>query len=233
MFDLAVAAGHQLFVVRGRDRMLSLGKIAHNVPPARIGQQTLPFSVRALVSGNFSGLANLAALGDDGAVHLLENANAVAHLAKLAGNPAVMRIAGKGKATVVSATGARQTRRQALIQLAAQRKAAPKSLLAAEPTPEWIERDAVALPQSAITSSPQSGFAQLVAGRISTSPTDDLLVVDGSAAQIHLLANTVARDAVAHEAISAESVAQSNTSLCRCSTTCLARREGSACRSIS
>ncbi len=208
MFDLAVAAGHQLFVVRGRDRMLSLGKIAHNVPPARIGQQTLPFSVRALVSGNFSGLANLAALGDDGAVHLLENANAVAHLAKLAGNPAVMRIAGKGKATVVSATGARQTRRQALIQLAAQRKAAPKSLLAAEPTPEWIERDAVALPQSAITSSPQSGFAQLVAGRISTSPTDDLLVVDGSAAQIHLLANTVARDAVAHEAISAESVAQ-------------------------
>jgi len=209
MFDLAVAAGHQLFLVHGRDRMLSLGKMAlNNVPPAKIGQQTLSFSVRALAAGSFSGLANLAALGDDGAVHLLENAHAVAHLAKLAGNPAVLRLAGKGKAAVVSATGGRQTRQQALIQLAALRKAALQSSLAAGPGAEWTERDAVALPQSAIATSPQSGFAQLVAARISSSPSDDLLVVDGNASQIHLLANTVARDAAAHDAISAESVAQ-------------------------
>jgi hypothetical protein len=111
--------------------MLLLGKIALDIPTAKIGQQTFPFSVRTLASGSFSGLANLAGLGDDGAVHLLENAHAVAHLAKLAGNPAVMRIAGKGKAAAVSAVGGRQTRRQALVQLAAQRKAALKSILAA------------------------------------------------------------------------------------------------------
>ncbi len=96
-FDLAVAAGRRLFIVHGRDRKLSLGKSAlKSVAPAKIGYQMLPFSVRALAVGSFSGMANLAALGDDGALHLLENAHALAHLAKLANNPVAFQAAVQG-----------------------------------------------------------------------------------------------------------------------------------------
>ena len=77
--DLAVAAGNQLIVIHGRDRMLSHTKAMRaTVPAAAITRQTLPFAIRTLTAGHFTGaaphlldLANLAALGDDGKVHFL------------------------------------------------------------------------------------------------------------------------------------------------------------------
>ena len=72
--DLAVAAGRDLVVIHGRDRKLSLDEIRRRaVPAARVSIRTLPFEIRSIATGDFTGShsTELALLSDDGAVHLL------------------------------------------------------------------------------------------------------------------------------------------------------------------
>src|ERR1700682_3738273 len=92
LHDLVIAAGNQLLVVHGRDRKLSLGREAQaGVAPASITQQSLPFPVKALATGHFSETTTLAEQGDDGAIHLLENANALAQAVRRAAAPPALR----------------------------------------------------------------------------------------------------------------------------------------------
>jgi hypothetical protein len=194
-YDLAIGAGRQLMIVHGRDRMLTLGKLgAGRAKAANIQQQTLPFAVLDLAVGSFSGMTNLAALGDDGAVHLLENAHAVANLARMANHPfstaASSRGGGKRRLTQsASLHGGRLTRSQILLRAAAKRELVLlKSGKGA--AAEWTARGSVTLPQSVIASRDRSFSRHLVAAHISGAPTEDLLVVDRSASQIHVLSNS-------------------------------------------
>ena len=215
LFDLAIGAGNQLMMVHGRDRKLTLSSAARSgVSQPNIVRQSLPFSIRALAVGNFSGLANLAALGDDGAVHLLENSHAVTNLAQQAGShPTVVmspRNSGGGRGgflpSASAPNGGRVTRKQTLIALAAQRAMALSSNLASGTAPpEWSVSEDVALPATASSGEIFSG--QLIAARVSTSPTQDLLVIDRAASQIHVLSNSAEWDAASRSANAASNSA--------------------------
>ena len=148
-FDLAVGAGNQLMMVHGRDRKLTVGSaLQAGVARPNIVQQSLPFSVRALAVGSFSGLANLAALGDDGAVHLLENSHAIGNLAlRAGGHPAVTalsRSGGRGGAlpSASAPNGGRVTRKETLIAMATatQRATSLRSNLAKWCGPTRVDR---------------------------------------------------------------------------------------------
>ncbi len=73
--DLAIAAGHDLLIVHGRDRRLSLGEAAQReVAQAAISQQSFPFALASIVAGDFDADASsdLAMLSDGGTINLLE-----------------------------------------------------------------------------------------------------------------------------------------------------------------
>lgn len=74
--DLAIAAGNQLIVLKGRDRKLSFD--ASNQPPverAEVSSRSLSFNIKSLVIGNFRGdnHTDIAMLGDDGRVRISRN----------------------------------------------------------------------------------------------------------------------------------------------------------------
>jgi hypothetical protein len=70
--DLAVAAGHRLLVIEGRDRRLSLDDARRaEVEPATLNQRDFPAAITAVAIGDFTPQARLALLFDDGAVQLL------------------------------------------------------------------------------------------------------------------------------------------------------------------
>ena len=90
MINLAVGAGDNLILIEGRDRKLSLGLAQQAaVPAAKISSQRVGYSIQALESGDFTGGSpSLAALGDDGHVHILEHAvTDTALLGKMLGDP--------------------------------------------------------------------------------------------------------------------------------------------------
>lgn len=73
--DLAVAAGSELLMVKGRDRKLSHGDAGRaGVPNARVSRQSFPFNIKAMVLGNFSGdrRAELVLLSEDGGTLMLK-----------------------------------------------------------------------------------------------------------------------------------------------------------------
>ncbi len=78
MDGLAVAAGHDLLLIHGRDRRLTRSKAEREkVPAAIVSRQTFAFNLRWLAVGNFSSpTQDLAALGDDGQIHILERSDA-------------------------------------------------------------------------------------------------------------------------------------------------------------
>lgn len=78
MNGLAVAAGHELLLIHGRDRRLTRSQAdRQGVPEATVTRQTFPFVLKSLAVGHFtSPTQDLAALGDDGQLHILERSDA-------------------------------------------------------------------------------------------------------------------------------------------------------------
>ena len=77
--DIAVAAGSELVLVRGRDRKLTEGeKRKGSVPDARVEHSALDFEARSIAFGDFTGrgIGELAVLSDDGRLELMEGAPA-------------------------------------------------------------------------------------------------------------------------------------------------------------
>ncbi len=74
--DLAAAAGRELLVVQGRDRMLSLDAESRaQVQPAVVARHRLPFEIATLALGNFAEEAyplEVALLDGAGTVHILD-----------------------------------------------------------------------------------------------------------------------------------------------------------------
>lgn len=72
--DLAIAAGHELMILHGRDRKLSLDKERQaQVRPVFIEQRVFPFTITSIALGDFSGShsSEVALLGGDGQLRVL------------------------------------------------------------------------------------------------------------------------------------------------------------------
>ena len=183
MNSLAVAAGNQMLVIHARDRKLSLGAAQRAaVLPAKVTQQRFAFAIRALTAGDFTGAGpSVAALGDDGRVHILEHAMTQSILgAKAMSDPnfrptfQLARRGAEGKPVIVSGT--------MTPGMSAKLAALRQAVKAGSGSAEWTERSAVGLP---------SGFAQvvphLVTGRVSGSMEEDILAADSGNRKIHVL----------------------------------------------
>jgi uncharacterized repeat protein (TIGR01451 family) len=73
--DIAVAAGNELLIVRGRDRKLSLDQAAQTkVEPVRISRHGFGHKIRSVIDGEFSSAKGreLALLTSDGSVFIIE-----------------------------------------------------------------------------------------------------------------------------------------------------------------
>ncbi len=83
--DLAVAAGHELMVVHGRDRKLSLNvEKQAKVAKARLSKRSFASEIVSLATGDFTGndSTDLAVLSGDGAVRLLTTGSRVGRVTK-------------------------------------------------------------------------------------------------------------------------------------------------------
>jgi hypothetical protein len=175
MVALVIGGGNQITVVHGRDRHLSTGGGA---PSAIMTHQELPFALRALAAGDFTGRGpSIAILGDDGSVYVMEHS--------LAPDSLALKTAAAGPTVSVDAHGhdARAPGMTAAASLHAQARLSALRQLAVEhdSAAEWTDRGAVALPGGFGQSAPR-----LVVGRVSGSAQEDLLVVDSSNNQIHV-----------------------------------------------
>src|SRR5207244_5141980 len=73
--DLAVAAGSELVLVHGRDRKLSIDQEERaKVVPPEVETREMPFTLSSIAVGNFTrnDQEQIAALSDDGVVHVIE-----------------------------------------------------------------------------------------------------------------------------------------------------------------
>jgi uncharacterized repeat protein (TIGR01451 family) len=187
MNDLAVASGSQLVVIHARDRKLSSDASQRAaVAPAKVTVQKLPFSIRALAAGDFTGAGPaIAALSEDGRVHIMEHALAPGSLAaRLAADPnfrPTIQVAAQGwdeKQEFLSGTMTPGTR----ARFEALRQSDKTS------SAEWTESSAIALP---------SGFAQtaprLVVGRLTGSTQEDILAEDSGNGKIHVLSTIASK----------------------------------------
>jgi len=183
LHDLAIGAGDKLVVIHGRDRKLS-GSAAQQgtVAAARITVQPVPFTIRAVVAGDFTGGGpSIAALGTDGKVHIMEHVIAeTSLLGRALEDPdfkPTIQLANPDKDGNPITIGGTTTP-----GMAARLAAARQLFKARTESIEWTERGAVALP---------AGFAQstshLIAGRVSGSTVEDILVPDGGNSQLHVL----------------------------------------------
>ncbi len=187
-FDLAIAAGDQLVVVHGRDRKLSLDSAQRaSVKPARVTVQQFNFNLQALAAGDFLGAGpSLAALGDDGRIHILEHMLGAHNLlermiddpdfqpsfqpARTAKEEKALRSGGKLSPSLA-------------VRLEVLRGEARQG----SEGPEWTERSTVALPAGFSQSTPR-----LIAGRLTGSMEEDLLAPDAGNNRLHVF-STVSR----------------------------------------
>jgi Domain of unknown function DUF11/FG-GAP-like repeat/Putative binding domain, N-terminal len=182
MSDVIVAAGNNLVVIHSRDRKLSLSPERRaSVAPARVTVQSLSFAPLSIAAGDFTGAGpSVAALGDDGRLHILERTGAPDNWE---GNSSVNSSSqstvairgGRGKGPVVfSGTISPSIARR----IAARQQAIASAF---SNVPEWTERNAIALP---------AGFQQetprLVVGHVSTSAQEDLLLADSGNNKVHV-----------------------------------------------
>src|SRR5438094_103318 len=73
--DLAVAAGNDLVIVHGRDRKLSIDEEERaKVRPPEVEKHEMPFAIGSIAIGNFTrnDRDQIAALSDDGVIHVIE-----------------------------------------------------------------------------------------------------------------------------------------------------------------
>ena len=181
MNDLAVAAGNEIVTIHARDRRLSSSDAERaSVPAARVTVQKLPFSVQALTAGDFTGAGpSVAALGDDGQIHILEHSltenNLLAHMIADPNFRPAIETANPGRSGKTAMVAAAMAPGMAA-RLEALRQSAKDS-----DAPEWTEKDTVALPGGFSQRSPR-----LVAARVTGSLEEDILAPDSGNNLLHV-----------------------------------------------
>jgi Domain of unknown function DUF11/FG-GAP-like repeat/Putative binding domain, N-terminal len=182
MNDLAAASGNQLVVIHARDRKLSSSQTERaSVPRARITAQKVSFDIQALAAGDFIGAGpSIAALGDDGQIHILEHALAENNLLKrMIADPSfqpTIATAKPDKDGKLVLSGGKLTPSQT-----ARLEALRQEAHAASEGPEWTEKNTVALPAGFTQASPK-----LVAARVSGSLEEDILAPDSGNNRLHV-----------------------------------------------
>ncbi|MBI3653664.1 MAG: VCBS repeat-containing protein [Acidobacteria bacterium] len=195
--DIAIAAGSTLKVIHGRDRKLSLDvKAQSRVAPAATESRTLDVTLRGIAIGDFTDKVDndLAVLGDDGAVQLLN------------------RVPGPKGKPVDSLQGWRTRRlntpRLAKVSqlVAAKLSSLPyESLLVTDTASNQVqfltdgtdsgrkERQNVAVPALASALlEVDSGAAAVMTGRLNSDAVSDLVVLRGGQSALSIVSSTVA-----------------------------------------
>ncbi len=170
--DLAIAAGNQVVIVRGRDRKLTLDeKQQQQVPSAVMTARTFPFVVAAIATGRFTGTsqADLALLSNQGRVYLLTPSPATATGAEAltAPGPAAPNSVVRSAKVPFGALASATSRVSALASEANQ------------PIDNWQLIEFGALPAQA------SSLA--VRSRVSGSSTDDLMLASTAGSQLSVV----------------------------------------------
>ncbi len=82
--DLAIAAGIQLLVVSGRNRLPHREPVQAQLPERKVERRELNFRLRSIAAGDFTGdpATDLALLGEDGAVRIVGGSRGIAKRAK-------------------------------------------------------------------------------------------------------------------------------------------------------
>lgn len=85
-FDLAIAAGKELAVLRGRDRKLLFDDSGNSAETVSLSRRTFDFRIEVVAVGEFikseSGELEIALLANDGKIHLLEKEGENTHISK-------------------------------------------------------------------------------------------------------------------------------------------------------
>jgi hypothetical protein len=168
MNGLAVAAGHDLLLIHGRDRRLTRSQAERDgVAAATVTRQSFSFGLQSLAVGHFtSPTQDLAALGDDGQIHILERSDANQPVGT---GEAQFSLMGRGVAP-----------------------ARPRALRPAGLAPKTTgvtERKAIALPAGA-------GGVKLVTARVAASGRDSLIALDAAGKRLHVVSHSDREDAL-------------------------------------
>ncbi len=195
MNGLAVAAGHDLLLIHGRDRKLTRQKADRDgVPQAVVTRQTFPFAVRSLAVGHFtSPTLDLAALGDDGQIHILERSDADEPV-----------WAGEARFSMPGPGGAARS-----VAPFPRRNSAPRAAGHQPKTTAMAQRSTIGLPLSISRAS--AAGVKLVTARVAATGRDSLIVLDPAGRQLHVVSHP-SRDVEssgAHEATAAMAVSAS------------------------
>ena len=205
MNGFAVAAGHELLLIHGRDRKLTRPKAERDsVPAATVTRQRFDFALQSLAVGNFSSRTqDLAALCDDGQIHILERSDAGQSLASVAqfslAAPSPAGASARGSAVVPArerSTGVAQfslaahspagaSARGSAVVPARERSTGPGS--GRPETTGLTLRSAIALPSSVRSAGAR---ARLVTARVASTGRDSLIVIDPSGKQLHVVSHT-------------------------------------------
>ncbi|HEX3742807.1 MAG TPA: Ig-like domain-containing protein [Bryobacteraceae bacterium] len=171
---IAVAAGNELLLIHARDRRLTRSQAdRESVPAATVTRQTLPFAPRSLAVGQFTSAGlDLAALGDDGRIHILERSDVNQPL----GVPISRMAMGRGAAGRAVAPG------RGSVPGAAAAGARAK-------TTAMNLRTSIALPLSV-----SGAGAKLVRAHVAASGRDSLIVIDPAARKLHIVSHRSRRD---------------------------------------
>jgi hypothetical protein len=182
MNDLAIGAGDQLVVVHARDRKLSVDAIHRtSVPAAQVTTQQVAFKISAIVAGDFAGAGpSIAALGDDGEIHVLEHTLAPQSLlSRMVDDPSfspTFQARGNGKTAPPAAIGS-----HIAPSLNARVNAIRRGIQAGAGRPEWAERGMIPVPAGFSQSSPL-----LIAARVTGSMEEDILAPDAGNNRLHV-----------------------------------------------
>ena len=186
MDDIAVANGNELTIIQARDRRLSSDSEARaSVPAAKVTHQEFPFKLQSLALGEFKDAGGyLAALGDDGKIHYLalpvsaSSSNQTMSLATAGINKQSSR-----PAAFISNIAAQSSARKVQGSTVAKSRAAKARAKQAAATGQLRVMGEFTLPESVRL----AGTASLVAAHVSADSRSDLIVVDPSAHQLHVV----------------------------------------------
>jgi hypothetical protein len=170
--DLAISAGHSLLIIHGRDRRLTLDSERQaEVPSARIETRSFPAALVSIAIGDFVGnqQSSLAALTEDGTVQVLSRNRDVVSESAIQKSST-----GYGDRLVIN--------QELLRQYEAESKSIPSNRSNPEPTRTFADWESYT-----ISSGQWPQATQLASVHVSGLPGDDLLVMDSSNRQLHIL----------------------------------------------
>jgi hypothetical protein len=193
MDDAVIAAGHDLVIIKGRDRKLSFQRMeGDEVEAPLVTRQSFPFTLQSLAIGSFVSAqpeSDIAVLGGDGRVHFLQRAD-IDQSSPEAASPAIQQKAtdtvqvARQEIPVVDGDGEVHTVERTIIDPGSSLSAATaqKRTASVKSSLRWREHKTVS---PAALSSRRGLLPVLISTRVSAlpNPYDDLIIADSATRQ--------------------------------------------------